>query len=120
MSTPTAIEQKLLNIDFSAYTGDDQEFKKELCYLLADNIKELHQALQDSAQTADLAVFTKICHKVAVSIDMINDNELNTLIEKVKDAFYCQHPLLIARHTSSLSDVLLQLIKSIQAEADVI
>ena len=120
MNTSTSTEQpKSLNIDFELYADNDQEFKKELCFLLIDNVKELHKALQESAQTGDLATFTTICHKVTVSIDMINDDELNRLIEKVKDAFYAQHPVLIARYTSTLSAALLQLAIDIELEADI-
>ena len=74
MNTAVTLEQpKPLNIDFSIYTDDDQEFKKELCLLL---------------------------------------------IEKVKDAFYAQHPLLIAQYTSRLGAALLQLVIDIEAEID--
>ncbi|WOK09057.1 hypothetical protein RT717_10465 [Imperialibacter roseus] len=117
MNTAVTLEQpKPLNIDFSSYTDDDQEFKKELCLLLVDNVKELHIALQESLQTGDLSAFSTVCHKVTVSIDMIDDHQVNTLIEKVKDAFYAQHPLLIAQYTSRLSAALLQLVIDIEAE----
>jgi hypothetical protein len=119
MNTSTSVKQpKSLNIDFELYADNDQEFKKELCYLLIDNVKELHIALQESLQTGDLSVFSTVCHKVTVSIDMINDRQVDTLIEKVKDAFYAQHPLLITQYTSRLSAALLQLVIDIEAEIE--
>ena len=69
-----------LSIDFNLYTEGDQDFKKELIYLMIDNIHELQRSILCDAPEA----FLSVCHKVKVTIAMLSDNELTDVVNELK------------------------------------
>ena len=73
-----------LYIDFDLYTEGDQEFKKDLCALIIDNIKEFQQSLTDSVRQKDPQVFLKASHKVKVTLGMLDDQEFYNLVRELE------------------------------------
>jgi len=75
-----------LSIDFTLYTDGDSVFKKELITLMIENIRELLSAQRQAEYQHDLSLFLKVCHKVNSTLDILNDNELRTIIHQMSGA----------------------------------
>jgi hypothetical protein len=76
---------KTLVIDFDLYTDGDPSFKDELILMMMDNIQELLQSYETSQKDNDHDKFRKVCHKVLSTVSMIGDQELISVMEKLKD-----------------------------------
>ena len=70
-----------LAVNFEEYTDNDPEFKKELIILMIDNLQELQQCYETSVSSRNTALFSKCCHKIKITLIMLQDNELDALIE---------------------------------------
>jgi hypothetical protein len=73
------IKRPLL-VDFEAYTDNDPEFKKELVVSMIDNLQELQQCYETAVASRDTGLFSKCCHKVKVTLVMLQDPELDEVI----------------------------------------
>lgn len=73
-----------LFIDFDLYTEGDFEYKKELGALLIGNVKELRHALPQAVRCHDAASFDRTCHKIKVTLSMLQDPELNQIVEELR------------------------------------
>lgn len=76
-----------LFIDFSAYTDGDSDFKKEFIDLIIDNLLELKQAVHLAFQEKDVHLFHRICHKVKVTLHILDDRELLDTVNQLKIIF---------------------------------
>ncbi|HTE31314.1 MAG TPA: hypothetical protein VK666_13125 [Chryseolinea sp.] len=77
--------KRTLFIDFNLYADDDPEFKQELIELIIENLEELQQSYQTSIEQTELSFFLKACHKVKTTLVMLDDQELNALVEDLKN-----------------------------------
>lgn len=73
-----------LKIDFAVHTGGDPAFKIELMHLLADNLRELKQAAKTLDADTDSAPFFATTHKVNSAITILNDSELDSAVQTLK------------------------------------
>ncbi|HTF21566.1 MAG TPA: hypothetical protein VK658_25985 [Chryseolinea sp.] len=79
--------RRILFIDFSLYTDDDDpNFKQELIQLMTDNLKELHEAYRHTIEQNDPGHFVKACHKVTTTLIMLADQEFTDFVETLKTA----------------------------------
>jgi CheY-like chemotaxis protein len=74
----------LQNIDFDLLTEGDTSFKCELLCSLIDNLQELKQSLEHTLTEQKPQVFISTSHKVAPTLDILNDNDLNKSVESLK------------------------------------
>lgn len=74
-----------LNIDFDLYADGDEEFKKELGCALIKNLTELRRSLTEAIQQGNSTLFFKATHKVTVSLKILADQELNEIIQELKE-----------------------------------
>lgn len=66
------------------YTEGDEEYKKELAALMINNVREMRDGLLDAVYCNDPVRFDKVCHKVKVTLSILNDAELNSIIEALR------------------------------------
>ena len=71
-----------LFIDFDLYTDGDADFKKELITLMIENLRELQKVKQQN----DHSLFLKACHKVKSTLNILNDNALNAVVNDLSEA----------------------------------
>lgn len=76
-----------LFINFDQYTDGDAEFKKELIYLMIDNLKEVQHSLVEAAKNNKLEIFEKTCHKIKPTLSILEDNEQHETIQSNKSEF---------------------------------
>jgi hypothetical protein len=76
---------KTLVIDFDLYTDGDPAFKSELILMMMDNVNELLQSLETSKKENNHDLFRKVCHKVMSTLSIIDDRDLLSIMEKLKD-----------------------------------
>lgn len=76
-----------LFINFDQYTDGDAEFKKELIYLMIDNLKEVQHSLVEAAKNNKLEIFEKTCHKIKPTLSMLEDKDLLESIQSIKTEF---------------------------------
>src|SRR5258708_911369 len=74
-----------LNINFNLYTEGDEKFKSELSYMFIENIRELRGSLHGSIDQQEPDIFFKACHKVKVTLSMLDDKEFIELISELKE-----------------------------------
>lgn len=77
-----------LCIDFDQYTDGDADFKKELIYLMIDNLKEIQDSILEAMQKNDIEIFAKTCHKIRPTLNMLEDKELIESLDVVKLKFF--------------------------------
>jgi CheY-like chemotaxis protein len=75
-----------LKIDFAKHTDGEVFFKIELLHLLGDNLTELRQTLDASMKAGDPGLFLNATHKVSSAIEIVNDAELSSALEAVKQS----------------------------------
>lgn len=102
--------EKSFSVDLSEYTDNNPEFEKELTTLLIGNIKELRNSAQFSLRINDHSLFKKAVHKVSVTFDMLNDQELNAEIRNINKLFESGQQKMLARAISKLDKSCLQTI----------
>lgn len=77
--------QKIVSsIDFDLHTDGDADFKRELITLMIDNVKELQEVLHKGIKENDLKAFRECSHKIAPTLNIINDKEFIGIIEALK------------------------------------
>src|SRR5688500_20384818 len=76
-----------LYINFDQYTDGDGEFKKELIFLMIDNLKEIQNSLVEAAKNNKLEIFEKTCHKIKPTLSMLEDKNLLQSIQSIKSEF---------------------------------
>ncbi len=74
-----------LAVNFEVYTDNDPEFKKELIILMIDNLQELQQCYETSVVARNTELFSKSCHKVKVTLGMLQDPEFDAVIELLQE-----------------------------------
>lgn len=80
-----SISKRILFIDFDLYAENDPDFKQELIELMIDNLQELQQAYDLSAEQHEPVFFLKACHKVKTTLSMLADVEFNVAVEDLKN-----------------------------------
>jgi CheY-like chemotaxis protein len=76
-----------LFIDFELYTDGDDAFKVEFTQLMIDNLHELKESIQQSLRSNNGELFSLKYHKVASTIEMLNDAELTEGLDALRDHF---------------------------------
>lgn len=76
-----------LFIDFELYTDGDDAFKLEFTQLMIDNLRELEESIQQSLRSNNGGLFSLKYHKVASTIEMLNDVELTESLDALRDHF---------------------------------
>ncbi len=79
-SAQKAGESRRLYIDFDLYTEGDQEYKKELGLCLISNLRELQESLHAARQQNSPTLFLEACHKMKVTLSMLDDKEFDRII----------------------------------------
>jgi hypothetical protein len=101
-----------LFINFDLYTDGDADFKKELIYLMIDNLKEVQSSLVEATKKNKLEIFEKACHKIKPTLSMLDDNELLEVIQLIKSKFANeQNEELIANFTMACMQIIVSLEK---------
>lgn len=80
-----AASNRPLFIDFDLYTDGDEAFKLEFTQLMIDNLRELKQAVQESTARNNGPVFLGSYHKVAATVEMLNDPDLTQTLNVLRD-----------------------------------
>lgn len=70
-----------LHLNFDLYTDGDPEYKRELGLLIIANLREFQRTLPASFLSQNKELFVKACHKMKVTLSMLEDNELNNTID---------------------------------------
>lgn len=78
-------QSDVISIDIDEHTDGDPAFKYELLCLLIENIQELKQSLQQTLSENEPQHFLRTCHKIAASLEILNNREFNEIIETLKD-----------------------------------
>ncbi|WP_276374145.1 hypothetical protein [Chryseolinea sp. H1M3-3] len=104
-----------LFINFDQYTDGDSDFKKELIYLMIDNLKEVQTSLTEATQKNKLEIFEKTCHKIKPTLSMLEDKDLLESIQAIKSQFSNgnEKDQWVASFTSTCN----QIIKSLERES---
>ena len=76
-----------LYINFDQYTDGDADFKKELIYLMIDNLNELQSSLKEATALNKLEIFEKTCHKIKPTLSMLEDKDLIETIHVLRSQF---------------------------------
>ena len=103
-----------LYINFDQYTDGDADFKKELIYLMIDNLKEIQNALVEATKTNKLEIFEMTCHKMKPTLSMLEDKDLLQTIQCIKSEF--SNSSEQKQWVSSFTTACTQIIKSLQKE----
>jgi CheY-like chemotaxis protein len=74
-----------LRIDFALHTDGDAIFKAELTNLLTESVTELKTSLAKTIQEKDAQPFLKTCHSVATALAMLNDPELSSIVDALRN-----------------------------------
>jgi len=75
-----------LFVDFKLHADDDPDFKLELIDLMISNLAELKTALVVSIKENNLEIYRRSCHKVKVSLTILNDLEFTDASEALKES----------------------------------
>ena len=108
-----------LFIDFELYTDGDPAFKLEFVQLMIDNLHELQDGIRESLRTNNGQTFSLKYHKVAATIEMLNDamliENLNALRDHFKDAPLSGNGSLQAK-SEAVQHMLILVIRSLTLE----
>lgn len=108
-----------LFIDFDLYTDGDPVFKLEFIQLMIDNLHELQEGIRESLRTNNGQPFSLKYHKVASTIEMLNDamliEDLNALRDHFKDGRFNGSGSLQAK-SEDLQRMLTLVIRSLSLE----
>jgi CheY-like chemotaxis protein len=77
-------QQDVVSINIDQHTDGDPAFKSELLCLIKENINELKQSLQHTLSVNEPQGFLKTCHKIAASLEILNNYEFTKIIESLK------------------------------------
>lgn len=116
IATLQAVTNRPLFINFDHYTDGDVDFKKELIYLMIDNLKEVQNALREATQKNKLEIFEKTCHKVKPTISMLEDKDLVESIQVIRSQFSNTEEQ--ENRINSFSLVCNQIIRSLEKETN--
>ena len=72
------------NIDLHPYAEGDPEFTRELAGLMIQNIRDLEDSLSRSIRERKPEFYTAACHKVKVTVDMVNDRDFSAVVEALR------------------------------------
>jgi len=103
-----------LFIDFDQYTDGDADFKKELIYLMIDNLKEAQMSLSEAIKKNKLDIFEKTCHKITPTLGMLDDKDLIDSILSIKSQF--SNSTEKDKLLNSFTTTCVQIIKSLEKE----
>ena len=86
MNTPVQSASALrpLFVDFKLHADNDPDFKLELIELMIANLEELKKSFEQSRQENKPDIYQRSCHKVKVSLTLLNDQEFTDITEKLK------------------------------------
>ena len=104
-----------LFIDFDQYTDGDADFKKELIFLMIDNLKEIQDSLKEATKKNMLDIFEKTCHKIKPTLSMLEDQDLMDVIQSIKSVF--SNGIEKEQHVNTFNSTCLQIIKSLERES---
>lgn len=79
---------KKLSVDFDQYTDGDAAFKKELIFLMIENLKEIQDSVLEAMQNNSIDLFEKTSHKIKPTLAILEDRELMESLEAVRSEFY--------------------------------
>lgn len=116
IATLQAVTNRPLYINFDHYTDGDIDFKKELIYLMIDNLKEVQNSLREATQKNKLEIFEKTCHKVKPTISMLEDKDLVESIQMIRSQFSNTDEQ--ENRINSFSLVCNQIIRSLEKETN--
>jgi len=74
-----------LFVDFKLHADDDPDFKLELIELMIGNLSELRSSLELSRKENNPEIYLRACHKVKVSLTLLNDQEFTDAAEELKN-----------------------------------
>ena len=78
--------ERPLFIDFELYSEGDKDFKRELIASMINDLEELQQASRRSCLQSDPAAFHTAIHKVKATVTMLNDADLISAVENLRNA----------------------------------
>lgn len=74
-----------LFVDFKLHADNDPDFKLELIELMIANLSELKKAFENSQKENNIDIYQRACHKVKVSLTLLNDLEFTDTTEALKN-----------------------------------
>ena len=81
----TSSSSRPLFVDFKLHADNDPDFKLELIELMISNLLELKNAFKTSRTENNPELYDRVCHKVKVSLALLNDLEFTDTVEALKD-----------------------------------
>jgi CheY-like chemotaxis protein len=111
-----SLEVRPLKIDFSLHTDGDPFFKIELMQLLTDNLGELNASLDQALKSGDCADFFNISHKVASAIAILNEPELSTSVDLLKQCLKKETPASCDEYVSRFRHISRELVRAMDHE----
>ena len=81
---PAASSFRPLFIDFKLHADNDPDFKLELIELIIGNLQELKSGFEAAQKENNPDIYKRVCHKVKVSLTILNDQEFTDTIEELK------------------------------------
>ena|SRR5688572_13760718 len=103
-----------LYINFDQYTDGDADFKKELIYLMIENLREVQDSLVEATKKNNLEIFEKTCHKIKPTLSMLEDKDLLESIQVIKTEF--ENTVEKVQWVTSFTTACNQIIKSLEKE----
>lgn len=110
------VANRPLFIDFDHYTDGDADFKKELIYLMIENLQEVQNSLREAIEKNKLEIFEKTCHKIKPTISMLEDKDLIESIQIIRSQFSNKEQQ--EERTNAFSLICNQIIKSLEKETN--
>lgn len=104
-----------LYINFDQYTDGDADFKKELIYLMIENLREAQHSLAEATEQNKLEIFEKTCHKIKPTLSMLEDQDLLESIQFIKTGF--GNTVEKVQWVNSFTTACNQIIKSLEKES---
>ncbi|MEO5979887.1 MAG: hypothetical protein ABIS36_13385 [Chryseolinea sp.] len=77
--------RRIITIDFDQFSENDPAFKRQMIDLMIENLEELESAYYQSSNSNDPSFLSKAYHKVKTTLVMLNDEELDAVIEDLKN-----------------------------------
>lgn len=106
-----------LHIDFDAYTEGDNDYKRELMGLIAQNLEEFQQCLLDPQGPDTPVLFLNGAHKAKVILSMLEDEELSRVVEALeKDIVKDAGDPLFTANAARFHEICDSVIKALQIE----
>lgn len=109
------VEPRPINIRFDHFQDADAKFRYDLASLMAQNIRELEQALFKSFYSSDQKDFHAAAHKAKSTLVLLNDQEYEYIVDNLKESLHAGDRKVLTEKINRFSVLSESIIKSLSA-----